>query len=312
MKDITLALGGGGVKGNAHIGVLRVLKREGFNICAIAGTSIGGVVGAFYAFGYDPDEIEKRFWTLDPASIYHHQTEEGPSWLSSHGVYDLMVDALGDCTFTDLRLPFAVTSVDLETANLEIINYGKVIDAVMATIAVPGVFPPIEKDGRLLVDGGVLAPVPVGVARLLAPDAATVAVVLSPALDGWKELEKPRLLGSMPFLSNIVARTRMAQALNIFMRSIDIGGAMLTESLLKLEQPDVIIRPGVPHIGLLDSVDIGQVARLGEAAARLALPSLNEAVSMRARLRRRLHKAPPLGIHLPNSADFQKGGDHVT
>jgi NTE family protein len=306
MKDIALALGGGGAKGNAHIGVLRYLIQEGFNIRAVAGTSVGGLVGALYAFGYEPDEIERRFGTLDPDSIYHRQTRDGPAWLSPHGIYDVMKDALGDCSFADLHLPFAVTSVNLETANLEIISCGKVLDAVMATSAVPGLFPPVVMDDRLLVDGGVLAPVPVGLARSLAPDIATVAVVLSPALDGWADLEKPRLLGSMHILSNIVARNRMVQALNIFMRSIDIGGAMLTELLLIIEEPDVIIRPYVPHIGLLDRVDISEVARLGEEATRLALPELNQAVGFAAGLRRRFRKRGFVNIHLPTNSDFKR------
>ena len=306
MKEIALALGGGGAKGNAHIGVLRYLKQEGFHIRAVAGTSAGGLVGALYAFGYEPEEIERRFEMLDPDSIYRRQTGDGPAWLSAHGLYDVMKDALGDCTFADLRLPFAVTSVNLETASLEIINCGKVLDAVMATSAVPGLFPPVVMEGRLMVDGGVLAPVPVGPARSLAPDVATVAVVLSPALDGWAELEKPRLLGSMHILSNIVARNRMVQALNVFMRSIDIGGAMLTEMLLKIEEPDVIIRPNVPHIGLLDRVDISEVARLGEEATRLALPDLNQAVGFTSTLRRRFRRRGSMKIRLPSNSDFKR------
>jgi hypothetical protein len=146
--------------------------------------------------------------------------------------------------------------------------------------------------------------VPVGLARSLAPGIATIAVVLSPALDGWDELEKPRLLGSLHPLANIVARTRMVQALNIFMRSIDIGGAMLTELLLKIEEPDVIIRPHVPHIGLLDKVDIHKVAHLGEEATRLALPELNQAVGFAARFRRRLRRQSLASIHLPSNSDF--------
>jgi len=304
MKDISLALGGGGVKGNAHIGVLRVLERQGFNIRALAGTSAGGLWGAFYAYGYSPDEIERRFGALEPATVYGRQPEDGPAWLGLAGVHELLVEALGDCTFEDLRLPFAVTAVDLDTAERVALRSGRVVDAVMATIAVPGVFPPVELDGRTLIDGGVLAPVPVGLARSLAPGLPVAAVVLSPPMNEWGGLEKPFLLDSLPFLSNVVARLRMAQALNVFMRSIDIGGAMLTELLLQVERPDVIIRPAVPHIGLLDRVDVHEVARLGERATEYALPELNKAVSLPSRLTRLFRGRSPQRIHVPYASDF--------
>jgi NTE family protein len=303
MKDIALALGGGGVKGHAHIGVLRVLRREGFNIRAVAGTSAGGLWGGLYAFGYSPDEIVKRFSTLDPATVYQREPQDGPAWLGLAGVTELLEEALGDCTFNDLRLPFAVTAVDLDTAECVALRSGRVVDAVLATIAVPGVFPPVELDGRTLVDGGVLSPVPVGLARSLAPDLPVVAVVLSSPMDEWSGIEQPRLLNSLPFLSNVVARLRMVQALNIFMRSIEISGATLTELLLQVEKPDVIIRPSLPKIGLLDRVDVTEVARLGEQATERALPALNRAGGVPARLLRLFRQRNPRRLRLPSASD---------
>lgn len=303
MKDIAIALGGGGVKGNAHIGVLRVLEREGFNIRAIAGTSAGGLWGAFYAFGYSPDEIQRRFSELDPQTLYDRQPDDGPSWLGLSGVIRLLEGALGNTRFEDLRLPFAVTAVDLNTAEYVVLRSGKVVDAVKATIAVPGVFPSVELEGRTLIDGGVLDPVPVSLARFLAPKLPVVAVVLSPPMDEWSGVEKPRLFNSLPLLSNIVARLRMAQAFNIFFRSIDISGAVLTEVLLQVEEPEVIIRPAVPHIGLLDDVDVAEVARLGERAAEYALPELQKVVGLNARIFRRLWPRKTKRIRPPYSSD---------
>ncbi|MBN1148763.1 MAG: patatin-like phospholipase family protein [Anaerolineales bacterium] len=310
MKDITLALGGGGVKGNAHIGVLRVLNRQGFNIKALAGTSAGGLFGAFYAFGYSLDEISRRFSALDPATVYHREPQDGPAWLGLSGVHKLLEESLGDCAFDELRVPFAVTAVDLDTAECVALRSGRLMDAILATIAVPGVFPPVEIDGRKLVDGGVLSPVPVGLARSLAPDLPVVAVVLSSPMDEWAGVDKPLLLSSLPFLSNVVARLRMAQALNIFMRSISISNAMLTELLLKVEKPDVIICPSLPNIGLLDQVDVQEVARLGEQAAELALPALNRAVGMPARLARIFRQRNCIRSSLPAASDSAHGGDH--
>jgi NTE family protein len=288
--DITLALGGGGVKGNAHIGVLRVLERSGVHIRALAGTSAGGLWGALYAAGYHPDDIEDIFRSVDPDTIYNRRPGEGPSWLGLAGIYEMLLEKFGDKTIEELSMPFAVTSVDIDRAEQVVLKKGRVMDAVLATIAVPGVFPPVIRDGRTLIDGGVLDPVPVALARSLAPDLPVVAVVLSPPLKEWGGPVRPRLLNSLPFVANYIARLRITQATNIFLRSIDIGGAMLTELRLKIDKPDVVIRPAVPQIGLLDQVDISEVARLGEYAAEAALPEIRKAVSWRGWLGRRVSR----------------------
>jgi NTE family protein len=290
MMDITLALGGGGVKGHAHIGVLRVLEREGFRIRAIAGTSAGGLWGVFYAAGYNPDEMEQRSRTLDLISLLKRQPGDGPGMLGLTGVFRLLQETLGDCTFEDLRLPFAVTAVDLDSGREVYLRTGKVVDAILATIAIPGVFPPKELGGRMLIDGGVIDPVPVALARLLAPQLPVVAVVLSPPIDGWTGPVRPRLLNSLPFVGSYIANLSISRAFNIFLRSIDIGGALITEQILQLEQPDVIIRPAVPQVGLLDPVIVPEMTRLGEVAAEAAVPEIYRALSWRSRLAKRFSR----------------------
>lgn len=309
MKDIVLALGGGGVKGHAHIGVLRVLEREGYRVRAIAGTSAGGLAGVFYAFGYTPDDILARFSDLDQNTLYNRDPEDGPGWLGTTNIRRVLEDAIGDCTFADLRLPFAVTAVDLDTAEHVVLQRGRVVDAICATIAVPGVFPPARWDGRLLVDGGLLDPVPVAVARSLAPGLPVAAVVLSPPMVEWAGVEKPRLLESMPFLSRYLGRLRIAQAVNIFMHSIDISGTMLTELLLQLDAPDVLVRPPLPQVGLLDKVDVAQVADIGARAMEQALPELKRATRLPSWAYRWLH-ARRRRPGLPYSTGFE--GKDVT
>lgn len=288
--DITVALGGGGVKGNAHIGVLRVLEREGFHIRAVAGTSAGGLWGSCFAAGFSPDEIERSMGNHDHSILYKRLPGDGPAMMGLGGVMHLLEGALGDCTFDQLRIPFAVTAVDLELAQRVVLRTGRVVDAVLATIAVPGIFPPREIGGRLLIDGGVMDPVPISLARELAPGLPVVAVVLSPPIDQWRSPVKPRLLSSLPFLGNYISGHRFTRALDIFMRSVDIGGALLTEQTLELERPEVVIRPPVPHIGLLDPVDVHEVVRLGELGAEAALPQLYRMVSWRGRLSTRIFR----------------------
>ncbi|MFM8321162.1 MAG: patatin-like phospholipase family protein, partial [Chloroflexota bacterium] len=189
--------------------------------------------------------------------------------------------------------------VDMKTANHVILRSGPVVEAVLATIAVPGVFPSQAYQDRLLIDGGVLDPVPVSAARLLAPGLPVVAVVLSPPLSDWAGMSKPRMLNSLSFLSRYMERFRFSQALNVFMASIDIGGAALTELLLEITQPEVVIRPVVRGIGLLDNVDPLMVARLGEEAAEAALPELNAAVSRTAAALRRLRRLARPEVRMP-------------
>lgn len=285
--DIALALGGGGSRGYAHVGVLRVLEREGFRIRALAGTSAGGIVAALYAAGYSPDEMERRFLELDAASLYTRDEEDGPGLLGLAGARHVLKEFLGDRTFADLKLPCALTAVDVRTGREVILNDGIVVDAVLATIAVPGVFPPKILGGHELVDGGVLDPVPVSVARLLAPALPVVAVALTPRTEPAVNLEKLPLPVPLPApILRRLTQTRIAQAFRIFAASVDIEARMLAELRLRLERPDVIIRPDVGHIGLLDRVDVAEVIRRGEAAAEAALPELRRAVSWTRRVSR--------------------------
>ncbi len=289
--DITIALGGGGSKGHAHIGVLRVLVREGFRIRAVAGTSAGAIIGSMFAAGLSPDEIEAANLDVDQNRVFERSAEDGPSLMGLKGVADLLQRTVGERTFEELELPFIATAVDVHTGQEVWLRSGRVVDAVLASSAVPGMFPPRSWDGHLLVDGGVLDPVPVCAARSLAPDLPVVAVVLSPPPDRLGPTHAPRLLASVPFMGRIAGRLRLAQAFDIFLRSVDVAGAWFTEMRLMLDQPDVIVRPAVGHIGLTDRVDVSAVAMLGEQAAEASLPALREAVSWRGRLRRLRRRA---------------------
>lgn len=263
MKEITLALGGGGSKGYAHLGVIRALEDRGYQIRAIAGTSAGGMAGAVYAAGFSPDEALDRVSALRQEDLFGFG--RGPGLLSAAGIQDVLEGFLGQKEFSDLEIPCAFIAVDLKEMREVIIKDGNVLSGVMATIAIPGVFPPREHDQALLVDGMVLNPVPVGVARALSPELPVVAVSLTPEPERWKVTSPWETKPANPLLRPI-ARLRIAQAFDVYMRSMDITLHMLGEMRLKLEQPDLLIRPDVSHIGSLDRVDVHQVAGLGEQA----------------------------------------------
>ncbi|RJP51443.1 MAG: hypothetical protein C4583_08555 [Anaerolineaceae bacterium] len=288
--NISLALGGGGAKGNAHIGIIRRLEQEGFRIRAVAGTSFGGIVAALYASGKTPDQIEELFAGVDQTRLYGHATGDGPSLLGLAGASKLFDDAFGAATFNDLPLPCALTGVDLKSAREVILTEGSVREALLATIALPGIFPPRKIQNWELVDGGTLDPVPVSVARMLAPNLPVVAVVLtSPVGEPTQTFEV-----NIPYLPGAIARriTRMrpAQAFDIFLQAVEIGNRLMSELRLEKDDPEIIIRPAVTHIQLLDKVDVHEVAKLGEAAVDAVLPELKRVTAWPARLARTFRK----------------------
>ncbi len=261
--DITLALGGGGSKGYAHIGVIRALEELGFIIKGVAGTSAGGLAAAVYAAGYAPDEIIDLVSQIRQDNLYGFF--KGPGLLGTKGIHKAVSQFLSEKTFSDLCIPCALTAVDLKRMEEVVMREGKVIDAVMATIAIPGIFPPKEWADLLLVDGMVLDPVPVNIARSLAPSMPVIAVSLSPVPERWKDISPWGKSPDNPLLRPI-SKLRVAKAFEIYMRSMDMTAYMLSEIRLELDKPEVIIRPAVWHIGAMDRVNVREVAALGEDA----------------------------------------------
>ncbi len=291
---ITVALSGGGVKGFAHIGVLRVLDKAGCQVQGIAGTSVGGLVGALYAAGYTPGEIENRLRDIDQANLFSRVHGDEPALLGFGGARDFLCSLLEERTFDDLHLPLAITSTDLSTGVPVIIRSGKLMDAVLATSAAPGVFPAQLVDGHVLVDGGVTNPMPVAVARELCPSCPVIAVVLAPPL-GWQQAVNmemthtvPELFAGLAIAYRLAGRLRLARAFNIFVNAMDLTSLVLLEKQLILEQPDVIIRPDLGTIGIVDHVDIPGLIKCGEQAAEVALPQVHKVTGWSYHLTRRL------------------------
>lgn len=286
--DITLALGGGGSKGNSHIGVIRRLEKEGFRIRGVAGTSFGGLIAVLYALGYSADEIEELFASVDQTQFYGHAPNDGPSLMGLAGVTRLLEESIGDKTFADLKLPCVLTAVDLKSGQEILLNKGRLVDAMLATIAMPGVFPARYVDGLELVDGGTLDPVPVGPARMLAPRLPVVAVVLTMPMgipaQSWRLPFQKYWAGRL--VSSLLSKMKYDTVWDIFSRSLDITSRAMTQYRLEVDRPEIIIRPQVHEIDTLDVVDVREVARLGEAAVEAALPQLRSLFTWRNRMRR--------------------------
>jgi NTE family protein len=277
MTDIALALGGGGIKGLAHLGVIRGLEKAGFTIKAVAGTSAGSLVGCGLAAGYSVDRMEAEVSELDQRNLFGHSTGEGPGLLGLSGVIEIMKHYFQDEKITDLKIPFACTAVDLRLSREKIFTREPVVDAVLSSIAFPGIFPPHEYDGHFYIDGGVLDPVPVLPARMLAPDLPIFAVSLNPTPDRWADTPDIKIPGPAPLI-DAFSRLKLAQAFQIFTRSMDISARMLTEVRLKSDLPDLIIRPDVMQYGLLDLVNPHLLIRIGEQTVESILPEIQRSV----------------------------------
>jgi NTE family protein len=287
--DITLALGGGGVRGVAHIGVLRVLERSGFRVRAVAGTSIGSIIGALYSSGKTPDQIEEILTKIDQVRLYGWPLSDGPGLLGLRGISEFLKAQLGESIFDDLKIPFAAVAVDLNSNREIILREGNVVDAILGSIAVPGLFPPKEIDQYLLIDGGVLDPVPVRAARELAPGLPVVAVSL------MAPLEAPSTPLNIPStvprqLLDQITRLNVTKAFRVFADAIVIAQRQMTVLRLQIDSPEVLVRPEVNDLNLLDRINIQVVASRGDRAMEIALPDLYRAVALPARAVRRLRR----------------------
>lgn len=271
---IGLALGGGGARGLAHVGVLKVLDRAGIPVSFIAGTSMGGLVGSLYAAGVPLEDVSREISRLSRVSeqlrLVDLRVTTGGLSVQGRRVYTFMADLLGEAlTFADLHLPFAVTSVDLVTGRDIVIQGGLVIDAVRATISVPGVFTPVELGDYRLVDGGVLNNVPVDVARTLG-DAPVLAVDVLPSFSGNWPGQPPEEAG--------LRFSFVPGGLHDVYNTLMIMIAALTADRLVISPPDLLLRPELPpDVGLLVGFHRAEelIAR-GEATTEAALPEIEK------------------------------------
>jgi NTE family protein len=287
--DITLALGGGGAKGNAHIGVIRRLEQEGFRIKGIAGTSFGGLIAVLYAAGYRPNELEEMFAVLDQRKFYGHGPNDGPSLIGIAGVAQLLEKFLGDLTFEQLRMPCVVTATDLKSGSEILLSRGRLVDAILAAIAMPAVFPVRYVGDLELVDGGTLDPVPVAPARSLHPKLPVVAVALNLPIGSSARTWSIPMPNFLPrALMQWVSKMRYGLMLDVYARSLDLVSRAIAEYRLEVDKPDVIIRPRLGNIDTLDIIDVHEVVKIGEGAVDEILPQLKKKFTLHNRIRRAL------------------------
>ena len=266
MNKIGLALGGGGAKGLAHIGVLRALEELAIRPDILTGTSMGGVIAALYAAGLSVGRIEA---SLRATGLTVFAARE-PSRLGLVGRAKLMTwldGLLGDLTFDHLPRTLAVMAVDLESGSEVVLDRGRVIDAVLATTAFPGLFAPVERDGRYLIDGGALNNVPFDVARHLGAQQVIASDVLAHRVPLFQHpSSEVRPVESL--VRQFLMRTGAEALWEVVDRTLTIMQEGHVQDKIKTCPPDVMVCPEVGHIALFDVRHFDVCLAAGVAAVR--------------------------------------------
>jgi len=298
---IGLALGSGAARGLAHIGVLKVLEQAEIPIDIIAGTSMGAFIGAMYAAGVPVDHMEKAALEIDWRSMAKLLVPVLPTsgLTDSKKLVSFMAELLPARDFEDLNRPLAITATDINTGEAVIIKQGDLLEALRAGLAFPGIFSPVRFGQRFLVDGGLCKPIPIDVARHLGADkvigVCTIPAVnkhtsetFLPAVHGLaKPVRRWRNLFSARTIEQAF-RTAIGQGLkedargdlktpNIFRvcaQSVVIMENVINELHLRQNPHDLLIRPLLNGITLLEFHRAKEVIAAGEASALAALPEI--------------------------------------
>jgi len=235
LKKVGLALGGGGAKGLVHIGIIKTLEKAGIPIDFVAGTSMGALVGGWYAATRNIVFLENIFLKIKKEDMIPSESVKGveSSKLFKGEVFaKLLTGLLGDKRIEHCSLPFRATATNVENGKEVILSGGSLVEAIRASIALPVVFQPVKIDGQLLMDGGVSNPVPADVVRQMGAD-FVIAVDIS---SRWVRIDSD-LANSQNTLSFI------ANAFSVVEYEV-------AQQVLK--QADVIMRPPVMNYDWLD------------------------------------------------------------
>ncbi|MEK3800157.1 patatin-like phospholipase family protein [Peribacillus sp. FSL H8-0477] len=249
---IGLALGSGGARGFAHLGVLKVLKEAGIPVNMIAGSSMGALVGSFYAAGSDTDRLYKLAKAFK-RKYYLDFTVPKMGFVSGKRVKDLIRVFTYNKSLENLDIPIAIVATDIRTGEKVIFREGPIAEAVRASISVPGIFVPEKIGNRMLVDGGVIDRVPVSVVKSMGAD-----IVI--AVD----------------VSHVNKNVEINSIYDVIMQSLDILQMELVES--RELSSDVMIRPRVEKFSSKAFTNIEEIISIGEEAASQKIEKIKELI----------------------------------
>jgi NTE family protein len=284
---VGLALGTGAARGLAHIGVIRVLEREGLAVDLVAGSSMGSLIAAAWAVGKSADEMERIALQIKGKRAFLKLLDPvfpGSGIIRGMRVQNFLHTIVDELTFADTLIPLKIVASDLNTMEEVIFEQGKLIDAIRASISIPGVFRPVTSNGHTLIDGGITDPVPV---HVLAKAGVTkiIAVNTIPNIEEMKQRQRYR-----SEISNNNNKRKPHDAMretgpvvdtptsiiNVYMRSMHVMQSRMAEEACA--NADIVLRPMVQESVWYDFYHPERYIRAGEVAAEAALPQLKELV----------------------------------
>lgn len=307
---VGLALGSGAARGLAHVGVIKTLEDEGLHFDLIAGTSIGAFIGALYAAEVPIHRIEETALAVD----WKRLTRLLDPVLPTSGLIDgkklmaFMAELLPVRTFEELSIPLAITATDIETGEAIIIKQGDLLEGLRAGLAFPGIFSPVRFGNRFLVDGGLCQPVPTDVVRNLGAECVIGVCAIpevkkqTPEAFVQPDRDKPATTGSLremfsaagmeqlvrrvmkqpepPASSQEENSRRLPTIFRVCAQSVAIMENEINDLRLARNTRDLVIRPNLNGIKLLEFHRAREIIAAGEAAAREALPSIHNLLTI--------------------------------
>lgn len=292
---VGLALSGGAAFGLVHVGVIKVLEKENIPIDMVAGSSIGALIGALWASGFDSEELAKITLTLNnKKKVFRLLVEPSfPKLSFSKGrrLRDFLEKYIADKTFQDTRFPLKVVACNLSKRQELIYDTGKLIDAVMASIAIPGIFSPTKINGDLIIDGGIIAPVPIGTLVKLGIK-KIIAVNVFPSPENIKQNyefnlrrrdEEKRQAELKGFFAKIAHNLGMRfnrmlfpNILDIIVNSIQTLEYVIAET--DCQKANIVIRPIATGVDWYEFFKAEELIKKGEEEARNSLAALKSLI----------------------------------
>lgn len=245
-KDVALYLGSGGARGYAHIGVIRELEKQGYNIKFISGSSMGALIGGLYASG-KLDLYEEWALNLDPLNVLKlvdFSFKKG-GIIEGEKVFDIIADMIGPLNIEELAIPFVAVTTDIKSKQAYLFKEGSLREAIRASVAIPTLFTPVFKDDMVLVDGGLCNPL--GIVQPYDNSLYSIAVDLS----GKDEINKEFLLPQNPkspllkkvsdFFSSRRAENEKLNSVRIIQDSIETMQKIIADAHLEKIEPNLTI-----------------------------------------------------------------------
>jgi NTE family protein len=257
MPRIALVLGGGAARGFAHVGVVRVLEQEKIPVDLVVGTSVGSLIGAIYAADRNSFELEWTAFKLEKEDLFDYgvmNVVTGMSFAAGDRLEKWLTEKIPVKNIEDMKIPFSAVAADLNWGTRVVLDRGSVARAVRASSAIPGVFPPVQHVGKILVDGGVVDNIPIAVAREKGAD-LVVAVDISENL----------------------GNTDIRNVMDVVLQATNIMFALNVEHSKR--GADVLVTPKIGDVTMLDFSQKKRCMQAGIDAAHAAIPQIRKAIA---------------------------------